>query len=209
VLMIAGLWGKKIGMTQVFEGDKVVPVTAINVEDWFITGIKNEERDGYNALQVGLVRNRYVGQSFSNDWIKKPNRYFYFVREIKMPQLVEGVAVGQKVTSHAVLAAGDEVNVFGLTKGCGFAGAVRRHGFTGAPASHGATMGKRTGSLGGARAEGEVFKGKKMPGHMGTNRRTVQGLSVVKIVESPESVILVKGSVPGKSGSLVFIRKAS
>lgn len=207
--MISGLWGKKIGMTQVFDGDKVVPVTAINVEDWVITGIKVQKRDGYDALQIGLIKNRYLDQIFSKNWIKKPKQYFYFVREVKIKEPVTGIAVGQKVSSHAVLAAGDAVDVFGLTKGCGFAGVVRRHGFAGAPASHGATMGKSTGSLGGACSQGKVVKGKKMPGHMGNKQRAMQGLHVVRIVEAPTPVILVKGSVPGKSGSLVFIRKAS
>ena len=132
--MVAGVWGKKIGMTQVFsEKNMVVPVTVIDVSYWVVTQIKNEEQDGYVAVQVGRVKDRYAKQDFSIDWVKKPNNYFNFIREVKVkkdqqhPQFV----VGQKVDFHLLLTAGDMVDVTGVTKGAGFAGAVRRHGFAG------------------------------------------------------------------------------
>jgi large subunit ribosomal protein L3 len=207
--MILGLWGKKIGMAQIFEGDKIVPVTAINVENWVVTGMKLQERDGYNALQVGLIRKRYSDQNFVKDWVKKPKQYFEFLREVRVSELSSKFVVGQKFSYQDVLVEGQAVDIFGLTKGHGFAGVVKRHSFVGAPASHGATMGKNSGSLGGARSRGKVFKGKKMAGHMGNKRHAVLGLHVVKMVDVPTPVVLVKGSIPGKSGSLVFIRKAS
>jgi len=207
--MIAGIWGKKIGMTQVFDGDAVVPVTAINIDSWVVTGSKTHERDGYEAIQVGCVRDRYLDQSFSKDWIKQSKKYFSFVREIKLKEPMPHVVVGNKVSSFAALLIGDKVDAFGLTKGCGFAGAVKRHGFRGAPASHGATMGKAPGSMGGARTTGKVMKGKKLPGHMGVQQRAARCLKVIRLIDEPSATVLIKGSVPGKGGTLIFLRKAS
>ncbi|MDP3889435.1 MAG: 50S ribosomal protein L3 [bacterium] len=206
--MISGVWGKKIGMTQIFDGDIVVPVTAIDVEDWIVTGIKKTERDGYEAVQIGCLKERYSDKDFSQDWVKKPTKYFNFIREVKLKEPVQSLEIGQKVDFHKELPINSKVDVFGITKGCGFAGAVKRHGFAGAPASHGATMGRRPGSVSGPRRKGKILKGKRLPGHMGVKKRVMQGLSVVKIVDTPNHVVLIKGSVPGKAGSLVFIRKA-
>lgn len=207
--MIAGIWGKKIGMTQVFDGDTVVPVTAISVDCWVVTGSKTQQRDGYDALQVGCIKDRYAEQAFSSDWIKQPKKYFSFVREIKVKEPMPHVKVGDKVNSLANLEIGDEVDAFGLTKGCGFAGAVKRHGFAGARASHGSTMGDAPGSMSGGRTGGKVIKGKRLPGHMGVQQRVMKGLRVVKLMDAPNTVVLVKGSVPGKGGTLLYLRKAS
>lgn len=206
--MITGLWGKKIGMTQLFNNDKVVPVTAIEVSGWYVTDIKTVARDGYNAIQVGLVRNRFKEQSFSSEWLKKLQRYFTIIREIKLANEMSEISVGQSAdTLIAQFAEGQNVDVLGITKGCGFAGVVRRHGFAGARASHGSKMGNRTGSLSFMRSQGRVIKGKKMPGHMGTLQRVIKNLSVAKVAEDVK-IVFVTGSVPGKSGSLVFVRKA-
>lgn len=208
--MNAGLWGKKIGMTQVFDGDIVVPVTAIDVTGWIVFGFKTVERDGYNALIIGLVKDRYASQSFTKEWTKSSKRYFSVVREVKTSQDASSFVLGEKIAFHKDLEIGSEVDVFALTKGCGFAGVVRRHGFTGGKASHGSTMGKRPGSMGGARMQGKIIKGKKLPGHMGVVQRMMSGLKVIRVVEkNDQPVVLVKGSVPGKAGSLVYIRKAS
>ncbi len=207
--MVAGVWGKKIGMTQVFADNKVVPVTVIDVSYWVVTQVKNEEQDGYVAVQVGRVKDRYAKQEFSADWIKKQNKYFSFIREVKIrkDQEQQQFTVGQKVDFHTLLNTGDHVDVTGITKGAGFAGAVRRHGFTGGRASHGSTLGKRPGSLSFMRSQGRVIKGKRLPGHMGVDTCMVKNLEVVKIYPE-EHIVLVKGAVPGKSGSLVFIRRA-
>ena len=205
--MTKEFWGKKIGMTQLFVGDKVVPVTAIDVAHWVVTQVKTQERDGYNAIQVGLPRDRYAQQSFSADWLKKLKKHFVFIKEVQMPSEVLDVTVGQPAHFHLQLAEGEAVNVTGTTKGGGFAGVVRRHGFAGAAASHGQTMGKRPGSLSFMRSRGRVIKGKRLPGHMGVLQRIMRKLDVVKI-EQDSHVVFVKGSVPGKSGSLVFVKKA-
>ena len=202
-----GLWGKKIGMTQVFSDEKkVVPVTAIDLSNWYVTQIKNKEVDRYNAVQLGCVRDRYVGQNFSIDWLKNPRKYFVALKEVKTEDSTLNIEVGQPASLSRLLSAGDTVDVFGITKGAGFQGVVKRHGFAGGRASHGATFGRFTGSLSFMRSRGRVIKGKGMPGHMGVNRQVMKNLKVIK-VESDANVVLVKGSVPGKSGSLVFIQK--
>ena len=204
--MVSGIWGKKIGMTQLFSGDKVVPVTAIDVGKWVITGTKTKERDGYNALQVGYPRKRYADQKPVASWMKKPQQYFSTIREIRVVDLPENLTIGQSANFITQLQEGEYVNVFGTSKGKGFTGVIKRWGFSGAPASHGHTMGRKTGSIGFMRSQGKVIKGKKMPGHMGVERLSVKNLDIVKIAQDAP-VIFVKGAVPGHAGSLVFIQR--
>lgn len=204
--MTKEFWGKKIGMTQLFVGDKVVPVTAIDVSGWIVTQVKTKERDGYSAVQIGLPRDRYISQSYSADWLKQLKKHFVFLKEVDMAE-VAGLEVGKPADFYAELSENEEVNVTGATKGCGFAGVVRRHNFAGAPASHGSTMGKAPGSMSFMRTRGRVIKGKKLPGHMGVEKVVMKGLTVVRI-ERESHVLLVKGSIPGKTGSLVFVKKA-
>ena len=205
--MVAGLWGKKIGMTQLFAEDKVIPVTAINVGHWVVTNIKTEVRDGYNAVQVGLVKERYVQEQFSAEWLKKTKNYFVFLREIKQDDAVAGLDIGQTLDCASVLNLGDKVNLTGATIGRGFAGGVKRYNFRGGCASHGSKLGRKPGSASFFRAEGKVIKGKRLPGHMGVKQRFMENLEVVHI-DQGAAVVLVKGSVPGKGGSLVFMQKA-
>jgi len=203
--MIKGFWGKKIGMTQVFTGNKAIPVTVIDVSRWFITDIKTQERDGYQAVQVARVRKRYEGNDFNADWLKSKKQFFLTVREIRCTEPVQDVQVGSEVNFHENFEEGSFVDVAGISKGCGFAGVMRRHNFSGGRGSHGDTMGRNTGSIGFMCACGKVIKGKKMPGHMGVTRHTIENLKLVK-VEKDSKAILVKGSIPGKAGSMVFVR---
>lgn len=204
--MTTGFWGKKIGMTQVFINDKVVPVTVINTASWIVTGIKTIEKDGYSAVQVGCIRPRYSKNSFDLSWIKNLSKYFSLVKEIRMEGDLSNVVIGKPLSFEQDVKEGDLVNVTGTTKGCGFAGVVRRHGFGGPPGSHGSTMGNRPGSIGFITAEGKVIKGKKLPGHMGNKRHHVQNLKIVQI-NADDQIVLLRGAVPGKSGSFVFMRK--
>jgi large subunit ribosomal protein L3 len=205
--MITGIWGRKIGMTQVFANDKVVPVTAINIADWYVTNIKTIERDGYNALQVGSVKNRYTDETYSKDWIKTPSRYFSFIREIPLETATTDFVVGKRIDFSQLITLGELVDVRSKTIGKSFAGVVKRHRFAGPPASHGSTMGKRPGSIGSLVKSGHVVKGKKLPGHMGCDNQMMRNLEIV-MVEAATKTLLVKGSIPGKAGSLVFVRKA-
>ncbi len=205
--MVSGVWGRKIGMTQVFSDDyKIVPVTVIDTAHWYITGIKTKERDGYDAVQMGHAKHAYENQEFSPEWLKAPRKYFSVLKEVRLTAHVEGLAVGQPADIGSLVAKGDSVDVFGITIGRGFQGGVKRHGFTGGLASHGSKLGRKPGSLSHMRSRGRVIKGKRMAGHMGTDQRVMRNLEIIK-VEPLSSVLLVKGSVPGKSGSLVFVRK--
>lgn len=205
--MVSGVWGKKVGMTQIFADDKVIPVTAIDISRWVVTNIKTAERDGYNALQVGCLRDRYAKQEFSHEWLKNLKKFFGHIREIRTAEAVTDKAAGQEFDSAAVLAKGDKVNVTGTTRGRGFTGGVKRHGFSGGRRSHGCTMGERSsGSISWMRKQGRIIKGKTMAGHMGVDQNTVRNLPVVK-VEAGAHIVLVKGAVPGHAGSLVFVRK--
>ena len=202
--MAKSIVGKKIGMTQIFsDQDKVIPVTAIDYSNWFITDIKNQERDGYDAIQVGSLRKKYIDKDFSDSWLKNKKKYFTVLREVDTfaPELI----VGQQVDFSNVFAIGDQVDVFGTTRGFGFQGVVKRHGFTGGRASHGPRFGRIPGSIGFMRSKGRVIKGKKLPGHLGNVQRAVKNLEIIKI-EPEAKVMFVKGSIPGSSGSLIFMQ---
>lgn len=206
--MVTGFWGRKIGMTQIFANNKAIPVTAIRTGNWIVTALKTQGRDGYDAVQLGCLKDKYANQSFSHNWLKQLSTYFSLVREVRLKEPVTGLAVGEFLDVATVVAEGDIVDVTGRSKGIGFQGVVKRHGFGGPPASHGSDMGKRPGSIGFTRSSGKVLKGKELPGHAGNTRHTVKGLEIVKIGLESGAVILVKGAVPGKTGSPVFVRKA-
>ncbi len=205
--MATRLWGKKVGMTQVFSNNKVVPVTAIDIGRWLVTNIKTEVRDGYNAVQVGLMKDRYADKAFNAEWLTDSEKYFYYLREISFDGDAASLQVGQPIAFNEFVNTGEAVDVVGTTIGRGFAGCVKRHNFRGAPGSHGSDMGKRPGSSSSYRSQGRIIKGKKFPGHMGVDTQAMKNLEVVSI-NKEANVILVKGSVPGKVGSLLCIRKS-
>ena len=194
-------------MSQVFKGNKVVPVTAIDVSHWYITNIKTLERDGYNAVQVGMVRDRFNQETFAAEWLTEAKKYFYHLREIAFDGDIASLQIGQPIGFSQLINSGEFVDVVGETIGRGFAGVVKRYNFRGAPASHGSNMGKRPGSSSSYRSQGKIIKGKKFPGHMGTDMQVMKNLEVVS-VNTDANVVLVKGSVPGKAGSLLCIRKS-
>lgn len=205
--MATRLWGKKVGMTQVFSNNKVVPVTAIDIGNWLVTNIKTNERDGYNAVQVGLVKDRHVGTAFNAEWLTDSKKYFYYLREISFDGDATSLQIGQPIAFNEFVNAGEAVDVVGTTIGRGFAGVVKRHDFNGPPGSHGSNMGKRPGSSSSYRSQGRIIKGKKFPGHMGVDTQAMRNLEVVSI-NKEANMVLVKGSVPGKIGSLLCIRKS-
>lgn len=205
--MIKGLWGKKIGMTSVFAQDKMVPVTAIDLSNWVVTNIRTQQRDGYEAVQLGCLRKRYMPEQFAPAWIKSPNKYFLVCKEIRFTDKPQQVEVGKSLDWKIILSEGTIVDISGTTKGCGFAGGMKRHGFSGGPKSHGSNFKRIPGSVSFMRSQGRVIKGKRMAGHMGMVNRMMKNLAVVQVMQDVP-VILVKGSIPGKAGSLVFVRKA-
>lgn len=204
--MIHGVWGRKLGMSQRFINDKLVPVTAIEVAHWLVIGIRTKDNNGYSAVQVGQIKEKYRNVNFSLDWVKENKKYFSAIREIRTHEDVHSVVPGVALTQGDIVALknGECVDVTGITKGAGFQGVVKRHGFTGGRASHGDKTGRKPGAGGVTRRSGNVIKGKKFPGHMGVNNRTMQNL---EIIGWQDGILLVKGSVPGKSRSLVFVNK--
>jgi large subunit ribosomal protein L3 len=212
--MVTGIWGQKIGMTQFFSFNadntvRAVPVTVIDIGDWYVTQIKTSNRDGYDALQIGYVRDKYKGTQFSADWLKKPKKHFQYLREIRSG---EGFAltpdlVGQPLAVLQHFSVGAKVDVTGWSRGLGFQGVYKRHGFGGAAKSHGSMMGRRPGSIGFTRSSGEVMRGQLMAGHTGTDRTVIQNLDIIAI-EPEKNIILVQGSIPGKSRSLVYVKKS-
>ncbi len=204
--MVNGFWGRKVGMTQLFSGDRVVPVTLVDASAWCVVGHKTKERDGYNAVQVACPRKRFQGETFSSSWLQDKKKYFLFVREIFTNEPATDFEVGKVLDFSTYFSEGEKVDVTGVSIGRGFAGVMKRHGFTGGRGSHGCKQGRKPGSNGGLRTSGKVIKGKRLPGHFGTVKKTILNLDVVKILAA-ENMVAVKGSFPGKSGGLVFIRK--
>lgn len=204
--MIKGLWGKKVGMTQLFVENNVVPVTVINVFGWFLLQIKTQETDGYTAIQVGCLRKKYAKQGFKAEYLKQKKKYFLHVREIALEGADDSLKVGQAMSSEGIIEKTQHVDVVGISKGAGFAGVMRRHNFAGGPKSHGSSFKRRPGSLGNLCANGKVAKGKDMPGHMGVDRVTTKNLKVIDVSQE-KHIVLVKGSFAGKPGSVVYMRK--
>ncbi len=206
--MFPGIIGKKIGMTQLFqENGETVAVTAIQAGPAVVTQVKNRERDGYDAVQVGLVENK-VKQSQLNSPERGHLRGLEKVRYLREFRADDTSAIkcGDKV-DVGFLKQGDLVNVVGVSKGRGFAGVVKRHHFSGGPKTHGQTDRHRApGSIGATTWPGRVLKGKRMAGHMGNRRVTARKLKVVQ-ADPERNLLLVMGAVPGANGGLLVIEK--
>ena len=205
-----GILGTKLGMTQVFdENNKVVPVTVVKAGPNVVTRIRTPERDGYSAVQLayGEISPRKVTKPVAGQFGKAgvtPRRH---LAEIRVNDVSE-FEVGQELTAE-IFADGAYVDVTGTSKGKGFQGVMKRWNFAGGPASHGSKKWhRRPGSIGQRKTPGRVYKGKRMAGHMGMDRVTVQNLEVVEI-RADENLILVKGAIPGANGGLVVLRQAA
>jgi large subunit ribosomal protein L3 len=207
--MIKGLIGRKIGMTQIFdENGIVIPITLIESGPCYVTQIRNPEKDGYNAVQLGFEEvkpKRLTGGQLGH---LKNNELppLRFLREfrVKDPQVAEG----DKLEVGEMFAVGEQVDVVGTSKGKGFQGVVKRHGFRGGPKTHGQSDRQRaTGSIGATTTPGRVFKGKRMPGHMGFERVTIHNLRV-EFVDGERNLMGVRGSIPGPKGGVVMIKEA-
>lgn len=204
--MKKGILGKKHGMTQIFdEKGEVIPVTVIEAGPCVVVQKKTVEKDGYNAIQVGFgdVSEKKLNKPLLGHFKKagvSPKRY---LREFRLDD-ISGYEVGAEIKVD-IFKPGDRVDVTGISKGKGFAGVIKRYGARRGPMSHGSKYHRRVGSMGATTDPGRTFKGKKMPGRMGSDRVTIQNLEVVKV--DPElNLLVVKGSVPGPKGSLLIIR---
>ncbi len=202
--MIEGLLGKKLGMTQIFdETGQVVPVTVLEVGPCIVTQIKTMERDGYEALQIGFGELKRPN-SPQRGHLKASGANSKILREVKTDAVAD-FNVGQ-VLDCTVFEAGEMVDVSGTSKGKGFAGVMKRHNFRGGPKTHGQSDRHRApGSIGASATPSRVVKGMKMAGRMGNKRVTMQNLTVVR-VDQDRNVVLVRGSVPGANGEVILVR---
>lgn len=206
--MLYTLIGKKISMTQVYdEGNALIPVTIIEAGPCPVSQVKKKETDGYNSIQISYGK-RKASRSrkpIEGHFKKAGVQPCQILKEVRCPDSPKH-EVGEVLTVKG-FQEGQFVDVIGNTRGKGFQGVVKRHGFSGGPASHGSMFHRRGGSYGQCQWPGEVDKGRAMPGRTGNERRTVQSLKVIKIFED-KNIILVKGSIPGSSGTSVIIRDA-
>ncbi len=205
-IMVTGIIGKKIGMTRIFAKDgTVVPVTAIEAGPCTVTQIKSEDKEGYNAIQLGFGEPRRLNKPEKGHL--KDTGEFKHLREFKTNTVAE-VETGQKITVD-IFEPGERIDVIGTSKGRGFAGVVKRHGFAGGPKTHGQKDRHRSpGSVGGGTDPGKTWKGQRMAGHMGNARVTVRKLEVVQ-ANPDRNLLLVKGAVPGARNGLLLIKKIS
>ncbi|MDH4161062.1 MAG: 50S ribosomal protein L3 [Nitrospirota bacterium] len=202
--MSMGIIGKKLGMSQIFDGRDLIPVTVIQAGPCKVVQKKTAERDGYEALQLAFeeenkkhrVTKAMAGHFKKTDVV--PHRY---LREIKM----SGFEQGQDIKVD-IFKKGDLVKISGVTKGKGFAGVMKRHNFRGGPGSHGSMFDRRPGSIGASAYPSRVWPGKKLPGHMGDVNVSVKNLKVVE-VRPDQNIILIRGAVPGGENALVLIMK--
>ena len=205
---MSGLIGKKIGMTRVFSKDgEHIPVTVIKAGPCFVTQIKTQEKDGYDAVQLGFedVKEKNVTKPRNGHFQKASVSPKRIIREFK-PFAGDEVKLGAEVTVN-IFTEGEKVTVSGTSIGRGFAGVMKRHNFAGAQMTHGQSDRQRSpGSIGQSSWPSKVFKGMRMAGRMGNDRVTISGLSVVKI-DTEKNLLFVKGSVPGSKNGFLEIRK--
>ena len=207
--MISSLLGKKIGMTQVYDAQNVmVPVTVVEAGPCAVVQVKTAATDGYNAVQLGFALKKAKNSSKAELHHAKPAGLESAPRVLGEVRLgaAPTAKVGDVVTV-AVFTEGQFVDVIGVSKGKGFQGVVKRFRVAGGPAAHGSMFHRRIGSIGMRQTPGRSWKNQRMPGHMGSERRTMQNLRVVKII-AEKNLILVKGAIPGANGDDVIVRSA-
>lgn len=204
--MKKAILAKKVGMTQIFnEAGELVPVTVLQAGPCVVTQVKTTENDGYEAVQVGFedIREKLVNKPVKGMFDKAGVSYKRYVREFKL----EGEYSVKDEIKVDVFEAGDKIDATAIAKGKGFQCAIKRHGQSRGPMAHGSKYHRHAGSNGSCSTPSRVFKGKKMPGHMGGKKVTTQNLEVVR-VDAEKNLLLVKGAVPGPKKSLVTIKES-
>jgi large subunit ribosomal protein L3 len=203
--MSIGLIGRKVGVTQVFQGDgTMVAVSVLAIEPNTVTRLRTDARDGYTAVQLGTEESKRLNKPDAGQLKDLPQ--VAKIREFRVDS-VDDYEVGQKIAIADVFADGDLVDVTGVSKGKGFAGHIKRHHFHRGPKSHGSDHHREPGSIGPGTTPGRVYRGVKMAGHMGDETATIKKLRVVR-ADSERNLLLVKGSLPGPRGSLILVKKA-
>ena len=196
----------KVGMTQIFnENGELVPVTVLQAGPCVVTQVKTVENDGYSAVQVGFqdIREKLVNKPVKGMFDKAGVSYKRYVREFKL----EGEYAVKDEIKADVFEAGEKVDATAIAKGKGFQGAIKRHGQSRGPMAHGSKYHRHAGSNGSCSTPSKVFKGKKMPGHMGGKKVTTQNLEIVR-VDAEKNLLLVKGAIPGPKKALVTIKES-
>ena len=204
--MKKAILAKKVGMTQIFnEAGELVPVTVLQAGPCVVTQVKTIENDGYEAVQVGFedIREKLVNKPVKGMFDKAGVSYKRYVREFKL----EGEYSVKDEIKVDVFEAGDKIDATAIAKGKGFQGAIKRHGQSRGPMAHGSKYHRHAGSNGACSSPSKVFKGKRMPGHMGGKKVTTQNLEIVR-VDAEKNLLLVKGAVPGPKKSLVTIKES-
>jgi large subunit ribosomal protein L3 len=202
--MSIGIIGRKVGMTSVFmEDGTMVPVSVVEIEPNTVTALRTPDRDGYTAIQVGAGTARKLTKPRAGQLKGLPQ--VKHAREFRLDDISE-YTIGQKL-DVSLFAAGEEVDVTGVSKGKGFAGTVKRHGFRRGPETHGSDSHRQPGSIGAGTYPGKVFKGTSMSGRMGHDRVTVKKATVVRS-DADRNLLLIKGAVPGARNGMIIVRKA-
>jgi large subunit ribosomal protein L3 len=201
-----GILGRKVGMTRVYnELGQSISVTVIEAGPCTVLQRKTVSKEGYNAIQVGFLEKKEsrLNKPEAGHFKRSGGTGYYHVREFRVndPETYE---LGQRISLTEIVKIGDKIDITGRTKGRGFQGVMKRHGFAGGGASHGSGFHRAPGSIGCSAYPGRVVKGKKLPGHMGTDKKTIKNLTVVDIREE-ENVLLVQGAVPGAKNGLISI----
>ncbi|HEK86441.1 MAG: 50S ribosomal protein L3 [Candidatus Saccharicenans sp.] len=208
--MVEGIIGKKIGMTQVFDEEgNVIPVTVIKAGPCTVIQKKTKEKDGYEALQLGLVEEKpkkHPNKPETGHFKKSGSPVLKILREVKYQGPIE-IKEGDQILVD-IFEPGEKVHITGISKGKGFQGVVRRHGFAGGDAAHGSMFHRAPGSIGASSFPSRVIKGMRMGGRMGGDTVTIRHLKIVQI-DKENNLLLVKGAIPGANGGVVFIRKGS
>jgi len=204
--MTIGLIGRKVGMTQIFQADgTMIPVSVVIVEPNTVTCLRTPERDGYAAVQLGVEESGKLNKPEMGQLKNLPK--VSVIREFRLDaDGTDAYTVGQKL-DVTLFAAGDIVNVTGVSKGKGFSGHIKRHHFKRGPKTHGSDHHRAPGSIGPGTTPGRVYKGMRMAGHMGDARATVKQLRVVR-TDAERNLLLVKGAVPGSPNGLLLVKKA-
>lgn len=204
--MLRSILGKKLGMTQVFDSTgNIKSVTVIEAGPCIVTGLRTLEKDGYKAIQIGLgeIKEKSLSKPLLGQFKKNNIAYKKYLREFRVDD-ISNYQLGQEVKVD-IFKEGDYVDITGTSRGKGYAGAVKRHGFGGGPVTHGQSDRLRAvGSLGGQRPQ-RVFRGQRLPGHLGNERITIQNLKVYAVYPE-KNIILVEGAVPGVKGGLLEIK---
>jgi len=199
--------GKKVGMTQIFNEEGIaIPVTVIEAGPCTVVQKKTTENDGYSALKVGFVdtTEKRLNKPQKGQFSKIKLSPKKILKEFRLED-VDKFEVGQEIKAGDMFEAGDRVDVTGISKGKGFQGTIKRYGQSGGNETHGSMYHRRVGSMSANTSPARVFKGKKLPGHMGVDKITVQNLDVVR-VDNERNLILIKGAVPGPKGGVLFIK---